>query len=701
MPTNCSIKEARTLERQGRTAEAEALYRERLQKQPDDLEALEGLAVLVFQQGRADAAVPLFERVVALRPESARSHANLGEALRLLDRFDLALEHLNAAIARDPAFSQAWNSLGLLAFDQGRHEDAATAYRESIRLRPNFAAAYINLGNALQALGRAREAADALRAALVIEPNSPVALINLGHVLCETRDPESLKEAESVCRLAAALAPDLPLAVNTLSKILRLQGRRDGAVACDPRGLSWASGVFIAGQDVGQSPRQPERDNRSPQNGVTAGMRSKRDDAEFHFKRGVAFLREWQRTAAEASFHEALRADPSLATPWVGLSQLQAERGEIDGSCQSARSALAVNPRLAEAHWRLATTLKGRLPDAEVRAIEALIADESLPEGARAFLHFGLASVLDDRGVHSQAAAHLEAAHQLQSRVMAALGKSHDPDADSRFTDQMIAAFNADLLARGRGWVQPDPRPIFVVGLQRSGTTLVEQILASHPQIHGAGELPDVGRIFQALPEIVGAKSRDSFDALWSLDPVSATVAARRLLERLEALAPQTATRVVDKSPDNIRFLGLIALLWPGARVILCTRDLRDIAVSCWLTGFAILWSSNWEHIARRFAVCQRIIEHWRQITAIDWLEVSYEDLVGNLEGNARRLIDFVGLEWNPACLQFHATPRVVRTPSLVQVRQPIHSRSVGRWRNYETSLQPLFRALKRHGVDL
>ena len=403
--------------------------------------------------------------------------------------------------------------------------------------------------------------------------------------------------------------------------------------------------------------------------------------AEAHFKNGVALLREGRHTEAEACFREALQVDPRLATAWIGLSQIQAEQGDIASSCESARSALAIAPTLAEAHWRLATTLKGRLPDAEVQAIERLLDEKSVNDGALAFLHFGLAAVLDDRGHYSQAASHLETAHQLFSAVMAVHGRSHDAGADEQFTDKIIAAFNGELLARARGWVQADPRPIFVVGLQRSGTTLVEQILASHPQIHGAGELRDVGRVFESLPRIVGPPARDSFDALNSLGPDSATAAARLYLQRLDTLAPHSAIRVVDKAPDNIRFLGLIALLWPGARVILCDRDLRDVAVSCWLTGYAILWSHQWEHIAHRFAIYQRIVAHWRRTKPLEWLDVSYESLVFDLERQSRRLIDFVGLDWDPACLQFHSTRRLVRTPSMAQVRQPIYTQSVGRWR--------------------
>jgi tetratricopeptide (TPR) repeat protein len=687
MPTNRAIDVAKAVQLQGRAAEAETLYRQLLRKQPDAFEALEGLGVLVFQQGRAQEAATLFARAVAVQPESARLRANLGEALRVLGRLDEAREHLHRAVSVDPTFALAWNSLGLLAFDQRRYDDAEAAYRESIRLRPRFAAAFINLGNTLQVLKRGREAAEALRMALQIEPNNPLALIILGQVLCGLHDPQLWLEAEAVSRRAVAIAPRSPQAISTLGKVLRLQGRLDEATAWDQRLSALNSNRLIARQDQGPASRRQSSDPES---------------AEVHHGRGLAFLEESRLDEAEACFREALRVDPTLAVSWTGLARIQAERGDFEQSCQSSRSALAVCPNLGEAYWRLAVILKGRLPDPEFQAMEALLGDESLSNDARAMLKFGLASVLDGRGLYSQAASQLETANALQSAEKASRGLAYDPDQHSQFIAQMIAAFNSDLLARGRGWVEPDRRPVFVVGLPRSGTTLVEQILASHPKIRGAGELFDAQRIFHMIPQLVGQPVNDPFAALKFLGPESATAAARIYLERLDALATPEVARVVDKMPDNVRLLGLIALLWPGARVIVCGRDPRDIAVSCWQTGFKTNpWSNSWEHIAQRVADYQRIVDHWRQTRPLEWLDVRYEELVADLEGHARLLIDFVGLEWEPACLNFHLTRRIVQTPSLVQVRQPIHSHSVGRWKNYEPSLQPLFSAFERHGVRL
>jgi hypothetical protein len=424
--------------------------------------------------------------------------------------------------------------------------------------------------------------------------------------------------------------------------------------------------------------------------------------AEAHHGLGLALLETCRHEAAEVSLCEAIRLKPSQAASWVALARLQSERGDFDASCRSARTALTLRPKLADAYVHLGNILKGRLPDEELREMQRLLDQKYLDPCVRARLHFSLAAVLDTRGAHAEAAALLAVANPLQSAAWAARGRTYDPDQYSRFIDRVIAAFAPEVFARRPHWGDPDPRPVFIVGLPRSGTTLTEQILASHPEVHGAGELPDVHRIFHGLAEVIGRPSDDPFAAFQVLGRPASQVSARRYLDRLDALAPSTAARVVDKMPDNIHFLGLIALLWPGARVIVCSRDVRDLAVSCWQTGFAtIRWANDPDHIARRLLDYRRVVEHWRGSLPLTWLDVSYEELVHDLDGRARRLIDFLGLEWDPACLTFHTTRRVVRTASLTEVRQPIHGRSVGRWRRYQAILPQLFQALERHGIGI
>jgi tetratricopeptide (TPR) repeat protein len=699
MATDRRIDLAKGLVRDGRTAEAENLYREVLREQPDAVGALEGLGVLLFQRGQAEEAAVLFGRCVAIDPGSARFHANFGEALRTTRRFDQALLHLRRAAAVDPSDVQAWNSLGLVAFDVGRYGAAEHAYREAIRLRPRFVHAHINLANVLLARGRAPEAAEALREAVRIEPNNAVALMNLGRILSEMGDTSLYAEAEALCRRAVALAPHLPQAVGALSRVLRIQGRADEAADCDRLAIERARS-----RQVGQVAERSDAVGAAPGDRADAprASRTQPSDVQAHYSHALAHLADNRLDRAEPSLREALRLDPVHAASWVALAGLQAELGDFELSCQSARKALEVHPEQAEAYWRLARTLMGRLSDDDVEAIERLLLNQSLSNDDRAVLHFGLASVLDRRGLHAEAAAHYETANHHQSAGKAVRGVPHDPDQHSQFIDQLIASFNHDFIAPRSSWGSADRRPVFVVGFARSGTTLTEQVLASHPQIHGAGELHDLHRIFSSLPEIVGRESGDPFDALNLLTGDTALVAARQYLDRLDALAPATAARVVDKMPDNVNYVGLIAMLFPRANIIVCRRDPRDVALSCWQSGIrACPWSNDWDHIARRLADYQRVLAHWREVQPMPWLEIQYEDMVANFERNARRLIDFVGLEWHPACLEFHSNRRTVRTPSYAQVRQPINSGSVGRWRRYEESLEPLFRAFDRYGVKV
>jgi tetratricopeptide (TPR) repeat protein len=728
-----TLERAQTLHAEGRLAAAESAYRESLANQPNAVDALEGLGVLLFQMGRMDDAAALFARGVALQPEAPRLHAKLGAAYRNLRRFDEAEAHLQKALELDPALPEAWNSLGRLAHDQARYADAEAAYHKAIELRADFAVAYNNLANTLLARRRWALAAEALQGALRIEPNDAAALSNLAQALGEQGNPDLLDEAEAVCRNALALAPGFAQALDNLGNVLRVRGRLSEAVACYEEALrgdpSRASSHRLMGhvyqycdrfQEAGRCYEaarslQPNDPKVYADLGSLAAVRDKYDESARHYQRAVALdpsfaeahqglgqtlLKQGHHTRAEASLREALRLDPELAASWDALARLQAECGDLELSCQSARTALALQPTLVEAYWRLAIALKGRLPDVEFQAMERLLGRPALPQRDRALLHFGLGTVCDARGAYEQAAAHLEAGNALQDALKTAWGVRRDPDEHTRFIDRMIAEFTPEFIARTRGWGDPDPRPVFVVGLPRTGTTLVEQVLASHPDVHGAGELREVLRAFETLPAVVDQPRADAFDALRLLTPTLTKAAARPYLERMDATAPSAALRVVDKMPDNVQFLGMIALLWAGARVIVCNRDLRDVAASCWLVGFeAHPWTNNWELMAQWFANHQRIMEHWRATRPVDLLEVDYEDMVRDLEGHARRMVNFLNLEWHPACLDFHKTRRMVRTASFVQVREPVYSRSIGRWKRYETSLQPLKRAFLKYGV--
>ncbi len=726
------FREAQACHLRGQLVQAEERYRQVLALDPRAVGALEGLGVLLFQQNRAAGAVELFSRAVPLNPRSARLQANLGEALRTVKQLDKAHEHLSAALALDPTLAQTWNSLGLLAADHRRHTEAESRFREAIRLNPRVMAARVNLANALHSLGRLDEAIAELRVVIGAEPNNILALTNLGQMLCET-NPKDLGNAESLCRQAVGLAPHLASALNGLGKVLRLRGKRDEARACHERALvasprdpaphhhlgqlsleqgrlDEAFQHFLAGR--GQSPRDPQFHLDLAD---VLAARSRWAEARPHFQRalecdpssaeahhglGRVLMEEGRLDEAEAEFRQALRQDEAFARSWTAIARIQAERGDLELSCESARKALAIRPELVESYLRLAVNQHGRLADSEEQGLERLIHEPHLPADARAHLHFSLAIIRDRRERYAEAAALFDKAHELQAASRAARGQTYEAARQSQFNERMIAAFPHGSFDPPQPRSDLTARPVFIVGLPRSGTSLIEQILASHPAVWGAGELHDLHDVFRGLPQLAGRPELAPVEALANLDHAVAEIMARQYIDRLAALAPEGVARIVDKMHDNIRLLGLIGRILPGARVILCQRDIRDVAVSCRQAAFtANIWTDDWQSIARRFADYQRILAHWRLVRPVDWLEVSYEECVQELEQNARRMIEFLDLDWDPACLDFSRTRRVIRTASLAQVRQPIHDRSVGRWRRYEAWHGAMFDAFKAHGV--
>jgi hypothetical protein len=249
---------------------------------------------------------------------------------------------------------------------------------------------------------------------------------------------------------------------------------------------------------------------------------------------------------------------------------------------------------------------------------------------------------------------------------------------------------------------------VFVFGLPRSGTTLIEQVLASHSRVHGAGELRVAQQSFVAAPSIMG-RSEPPLKSIVHLDLATIRLLAEQHLDWLRALDGGAAERVVDKMPDNYLHLGFLATLFPRATFIHCRRDLRDVAVSCWMTDFGMIgWANERDKIATRFQQYRRLMDHWRAVLPVPIHEVDYEEVVADLNAVARRLVAACGLDWEPGCLEFHRTQRPIRTASVVQVRQPIYSGSVARWKNYKTALADLFAKLpsepeqivSRHDAD-
>ena len=352
------------------------------------------------------------------------------------------------------------------------------------------------------------------------------------------------------------------------------------------------------------------------------------------------------------------------------------------------RHALKLNPDLADAYRNLALTGGGAGNGSEIARLADLLDQSSTPLIDRITAGFALGKLLDDAGAFPEAFRRYADANALFKRMQADMGQRFDSEALRRTTSGLIETFTPGFFAELARADNRSELPVFIVGMPRSGTSLVEQIVASHPDVFGAGELTHIG-------QIAGVLRRDGaeFCSEWKAELLSRL--SNDHLGKLLRLAPN-ASRIVDKMPDNLFHLGLISMLFPRARVIVCRRDPRDTCLSCYFQFFPAgnLFSYDLADCGIRHRETERLMIHWRQVLPIAVIEVEYELLVSDLEGQSRRLIAFLGLDWNPACLDFYRTKRTVLTASSWQVRQPLFAGSVGRWRRYERELGPLMESL-------
>jgi tetratricopeptide (TPR) repeat protein len=718
------LDKALALHQAGQLAPAAQLYQQILASQPDEADALHLLGVLHHQQGQNARAVELIGRAIAVRPNAPTFHASLASACIALGQNERAVESCRAALALQPDYFEALNNLGLALSGLGRREEAIEQFQAALRLRPDFAVTHHNLGLALHALRRFDEALRAYRRAVELAPAYPSAQADLGRLLV---DMNRSHEAMPYCREAVRRQPRMMPWRLTLAAALRAMDRLDEAAAAyveaiklDPGFAPAYAGLGFLLEQQGRHrealpvlKKAAELDPRNLAFWTALAMCHQRlaqtaeavpcwqhiltlnpQQMEVRLFLAGALQAEGRLDEAKEHYRAVLQVRPDATPALVFLGQVHEEQGDLSEAESSYRAALRVDPTCAPAHGNLAKLLRGKLPEADRAALEKRLADPQLHPLVQAHLLFGLTAVLDGQGDFARAAETSRRGNALTLQGVRSQGH-YDPARHVEFVDAVVKAFDRDFFARVSGWGLDTRRPVFVFGLPRSGTTLVEQVLASHPRVHGAGELSLGDQTFKAIPAALG-RSEPPIDCVPHLTETALRTLAGSYLEQLGKVEGH-AERIVDKRPENYLFLGLLAALFPQATFIHCRRDLRDTALSCWLTHFTTIpWTHDPGHIATHFQQYLRLMAHWRKVLPAPIHEVVYEDMVSDLDGNARRLIAACGLEWDPACLEFHRTQRAVRSPGGARVRQPVSTQSVGRWKNYQTHLADLFAALPR-----
>ncbi|HEV2110454.1 MAG TPA: sulfotransferase [Gammaproteobacteria bacterium] len=570
------------------------------------------------------------------------------------------------------------------AHQQGDLTAAEREYRAVLAAAPGHADATHFLGLLLHQRGESEQGLGLMQQALSLSPQNYQYRSNLAGVLNQLGRP---RDAERLYREALALKPDHRDSHVNLGMLYAAEGDHPRALACFDVALRLAPGDYTAWFCRAQSLQQLAR-GREALAAYREAAAAAADDPERLQHLGVALREAGEFEEAERCHARALKLAPDSPQAVSGLGNVLAMGGDLSAAERHYRRAIALKPDYAGAFHNLVDVARLAPGDLLWPALMALAerATELPPESAIP-LHFTLGRVWEGQQDYPRAFRHFREGNRLKRA-----GIQYDEAAQARFFADFIDAYPAMV---HHGLENGEQRPVFIVGMPRSGTTLAEQILASHPAVHGAGETHALRNCLrEELPPDAGDYGLPRQVA--GLDTAALQRAAARYGRHLDEIAPG-ALRVTNKLPGNMVFLGLMRLLFPRARIIHCRRDPLDTCLSCYTKLFTTGHPFSYElgELGRFHRMYRELMAGWRRLLPSgSMLELDYEALVADFEGGARRLVDYCGLPWDEACLSFHTAARPVRTASLAQVRQPIYSSSVGRWKKYESELAPLKEAL-------
>ena len=489
----------------------------------------------------------------------------------------------------------------------------------------------------------------------------------------------------------------------------------------------------LCGMVLARNPRNPQALHLAGRLALDAGqhdlaiqylenaVRERPKEPLFHLALAETYLSTNEPEKASRHFRRALAIKPDLVRALVGLGRALASTNDAEQAVSIFEKALAIDPEHMSVRGHLADALTslGRTDEGVATLKQAITLGKDVPRAynilARSKTYAGdpeeLKSIADELarpGLYAEAAYQLHHAagkilNDLKrydeaidhiSKAKAAVGYDFDIETYRRWINSMIALFSRDRISTWDGFGNPSEVPVFVLGMPRSGTTLIEQICASHPGVHGAGELYQFARVATSIG--LNRTSLAPFaQSVSDMTREQSRALASDYLSYVRRLSPD-ALRVVDKMPHNFETVGLIALLFPHARIIHCRRDPIDTCVSCFMTDFNSMhgYTANLQKLGLYYREYDRLMQHWETVLPGRLYTCRYEDVVTDPTNETRRLLEHLGLEWDDACLRFYDQSRTVNTPSQLQVRQPIYSSSVKRWKNYGSAIQPLIDAL-------
>ena len=607
------------------------------------------------EKGDLAAAGRIYRKIIKAQPDNPDALYLMGilclDERRHADAIGYLKRAVNAAIKAGRPVDPGWRlALGTALQRTGDADAALNAFEDALRGDPSSVDALFCRATALQDLGRSEDAAAAYGAVLAQEPTHAEAANNLGALHRDRGEPTA---AVASFRRAVAARPGFTEALCNLGNVMADAG---WAVEAVP--------VLVAAADA------------------------RPGDLDLHLTLFDCLVQADRADEAERRARTFLESHPDTAPVAAALGVALQYLGRGDEARTAFLAAIAADPGCSRAHQGLAEDRQEAGRDRHIQEIRAVLDGGRGDGGGEPGLYFALGRHLSAATRDDESFDAYRKANALKRETLARRGYAYDRGRMVRRIDRIMTAFPAHSFSNQGA--SDSNRPVFVLGMPRSGTTLTEQILASHPRVFGAGELSIMGQVADRLRRGAGYPRK-------AVPRKALAKAAAFYLGALSRLDSEAA-RVTDKMPGNFLHLGLIAQMFPNARIVHCRRDPMDTCLSCFQQNFRaghVSWSCDLGDLGHYYCQYNRLMAHWRQVLpAGRMLEIDYEDTVADLEGQARRLVAFAGLEWDDACLRFHETDRAVVTASHSQVRREVYASSVGRWKRYGDALQPLIETL-------
>lgn len=659
LATKSTLFEAVELINSGRIAEAETLCRAAVARNGDDVNMTALLGATLLKARKLAEAEKYLRHSIHLAPNFAKPWSDLGLLLLQSRRAEEAFRVLQQAVNLEAADGDAWFNLGKSLALIGKGKEADQAFEKSFDLNPERKA--LALAAEHQQLGRPDQAERMLRELLRNHPENVDALRLLGVL---SLSAGRLQEAERLLRRATNLAPDFAEAQLDLGRVFKEQHKLQDAIEALERAIALEPGNFLT-----------------------------------HFLLASVLSPAARTDDAIAAYRKVLELRPRHSGAWLGLGHALKTAGAQEEAIAAYRECLRLRPGSGETWWSMANLKTYRLSDEDMAAMKLQLAkqegagedEEGFSTQSRVNMLFALAKAYEDRGDDPLAWQYYEEGNSIQR-----MQESYDPVRTEVVNDEIISVFNAEFLGQHNGKGHPSNEPIFVIGLPRSGSTLLEQILASHSRVEGTSELPYISIIANTS----GRNRADGLiypRALRDIAPGKWAEMAQTYLDLAKIHRGEGKPRFIDKMPNNFPHVGLIHLMFPHAKIIDARRYPLDSTLSCYRQLFARGQSFVYDltDIGEYFLQYQRMMDYWHEVLPGRVLTVQYEDMVTDFDAQLMRLLDYCDLPFEESCSRFWETSRPVRTASSEQVRQPIYTQSIHRWRRYQDQLGELMDVLE------